>query len=42
MGAALGLARAQGQERRGAVERLDLRLLVDAQDERAVGRLEPF
>jgi hypothetical protein len=42
MGAALGLARAQRQERRGAVERLDLRLLVDAQDERAVGRLEPF
>ena len=38
--AALHLAGAQGQERLGAVERLDLALLVDAQNQRAVRRIE--
>ena len=40
MGVALGLARAQRQHRLGAVEGLDLGLLVDAEHDRPVGRVE--
>jgi hypothetical protein len=35
-----GHARQQGQDRRRAVERLDLRLLVDAEHDRGLGRVE--
>ena len=40
MGAPFRQARPQGQQRLGAVERLDLRLLVDAQNHRALRRME--
>ena len=40
MGAPLGLARTQGQKRPGAVQGLDLGLLVHAQDQRPVRRVE--
>ena len=40
MGAALRLAGPHGQERLGAVQRLDLALLVDAQHHGAIGRIE--
>lgn len=40
VGAALGLAGAHWQQRLGAIERLDLALLVDAQHHRAVRRVE--
>jgi len=40
MGPSLGLPRPQGQHRLGAVERLNLRLLVDAQHERLVRWIE--
>ena len=40
MGAPFGLARAQGQKRSGAVQGLDLGLLVYAQDQRPVRRVE--
>lgn len=36
----LGLAGAHGQQRLGPVQRLDLRLLVDAEHQGAVGRVE--
>ena len=38
--APLGLAGAHGQQRLSAIERLHLRLLVDAQHDRALGRIE--
>jgi hypothetical protein len=40
VGASLGHARHERQHRRRAVERLDLRLLVDAEDDRRLGRVE--
>ena len=40
VGAALGKARAQGQDRLGAIEGLDLGLLVHAQDQGPLGRVE--
>src|ERR671915_439297 len=40
VGVALGHPRHQRQDRRRAIERLDLRLLVDAHDDRGVGRVE--
>jgi hypothetical protein len=40
MAASLGLPRAHRQQRLGAVERLDLRLFIDAQHQSAVGRVE--
>ena len=40
VGAPLGLTRPHGQHRLRAVERLDLALLVDAEYERALGRVE--
>ena len=40
MGVPFGLARAQGQKRSGAVQGLDLGLLVYAQDQRPVRRVE--
>ena len=40
MGAPLHLARAQGQQRPGAVQGLDLGLLVHAQDQRPVRRIK--
>ncbi len=39
MRAPLGLARAQRQQRRGAIERLNLALFIDRQEQRAVGRV---
>ncbi len=38
--AAFDLSRTHGQQRRGAVQRLNLALLVHAQDQSAVGRVE--
>jgi len=38
--ATLGLAGPHGQERLGAVQRLDLALLVDAEHQGAIGRVE--
>jgi hypothetical protein len=40
MAAPLGLPRTHRQQRLGAVERLDLRLFIDAQHQSAVGRVE--
>lgn len=40
MGLPLRLARPQRQNRRGAVERLNLALFIDRQEERAIGRHE--
>ena len=40
VGVAFGVAEAHRQRRLGAIERLDLRLLVHAQDHRVVGRAE--
>ena len=40
VGVAFGLAEAHRQRRLGAIERLNLRLLVHAQDHRVVGRVE--
>ena len=40
VGGALGRAGQHRQDRRGAIERLDLGLLIDAQHDRALGRVE--
>ena len=40
VGAALDLPGPQGQHRMGPVERLNLRLLVDREDQRVLGRVE--
>jgi hypothetical protein len=40
LAAPLGHARQQGQDRRRPVERLDLRLLIDAEHDRRLGRVE--
>ena len=40
MAAPLGLPRSHRQQRLGAIERLDLRLLIDAQHQGMVGRIE--
>ena len=40
VGRALGHAREHRQDRRGAIQRLDLGLLVDAEHDRALGRVE--
>jgi len=40
MAAPLGLPRPHRQQRLAAVERLDLRFLIDAQHQRMVGRIE--
>jgi len=40
MGAPLWESRSQWQDRGGAIERLDLGLLIDAEDERSLGRVD--
>jgi len=40
VGGSLGRAGQHRQDRRGPIERLDLGLLVDAQDDGALGRVE--
>ena len=40
MGASLDLSGSHGEQRTGAIQRLDLALLVDAENERALGRVE--
>src|SRR5262245_42805971 len=36
----LGFSGPEGQQRRGAIQRLDLRFLIDAQDHRVIGRIQ--